>query len=83
MEPIKLTEQELKNLELIQLRRAAMKEELSEIGFHEIKVESKKVKVRQFYDETLELEKKYAEDLQVKYGRGSVDTETGTFTPFN
>ncbi len=83
MKPIKLTEQELKNLELIQLRRAAMKEELSEIGFHEIKVESKKVKVRQFYDETLELEKKYAEDLQVKYGRGSVDTETGTFTPFN
>lgn len=83
MEPIKLTEQELKNLELIQLRRAAMKEELSEIGFHEIKVETKKVKVRQFYEETLELEKKYAEDLQVKYGRGSVDTETGTFTPFN
>jgi hypothetical protein len=83
MKPIKLTEQELKNLELIQLRRAAMKEELSEIGFHEIKIESKKVKVRQFYDETMEMEKKYAEDLQVKYGRGSVDTETGTFTPFN
>jgi len=83
MKPIKLTEQELKNLEVIQLRRAAMKEELSEIGFHEIKVENKKVKVRQFYDETMELEKKYAEDLQVKYGRGSVDTETGTFTPFN
>ena len=83
MKPIKLTEQEFKNLEVIQLRRAAMKEELSEIGFHEIKVENKKVKVRQFYDETMELEKKYAEDLQVKYGRGSVDTETGTFTPFN
>ena len=83
MNTIKLTEQELKNLELIQLRRAAMKEELSEIGFHEIKVESKKVKVRQFYDETLELEKKYAEDLQSKYGRGSVDTETGTFKPFS
>ena len=83
MEPIKLTEQELKNLEVIQLRRAAMKEELSEIGFHEIKVENKKVKVRQFYEETIELEKKYADDLQAKYGRGSVDTETGTFTPFN
>ena len=83
MKPIKLTEQELKNLEVIQLRRAAMKEELSEIGFHEIKVENKKVRVRQFYDETMELEKKYAEDLQVKYGRGSVDIETGTFTPFN
>jgi len=83
MEQIKLTEQELKNLEVIQLRRTAIKEELSEIGFHEIKIENKKVKVRQFYDETLEMEKKYAEDLQVKYGRGSVDTETGTFTPFN
>ena len=83
MKPIKLTEQELKNLEVIQLRRAAMKEELSEIGFHEIKVENKKVKVRQFYEETIELEKKYADDLQAKYRRGSVDTETGTFTPFN
>ena len=83
MEQIKLTEQELKNLEVIQLRRTAIKEELSEIGFHEIKIENKKVKVRQFYDETLEMEKKYAEDLQTKYGRGSIDTETGTFTPFN
>lgn len=80
---IQLTPEELKRLEICQLRRKAVKEELSDIGFLRLKIKRKEKKLEEFDDETRQMEKDTAKDLEIKYGRGSVDIDTGTFTPFS
>jgi len=81
MSIINLTEQELNNLKALQNRKRAVKEELSEIGFLEIRVKNKKTSVEEFYNETIKLEAEVAKTLEDKYGKGSVDIMSGTFTP--
>tara|TARA_B100001094_G_C18046369_1_gene727648 strand:- start:648 stop:902 length:255 start_codon:yes stop_codon:yes gene_type:complete len=79
--PIKLRAEEVKMLEVIRLRRKAVSDELSDIGHLRLKIKRKEEKVEEFDDNTRQMEKDLAKDLEVKYGRGSIDTETGTFTP--
>jgi len=79
--PIKLRAEEVKMLEVIRLRRKAVSDELSDIGHLRLKIKRKEEKVEEFDDDTRQMEKDLAKDLEVKYGRGSIDTETGTFTP--
>lgn len=83
MKPIKLTEEELNQLNTVQARREAAKNELSDIGFLRLKIKRKEEKVETFYNETIEMERKIAKGLETKYGKGSIDIESGTFTPFN
>ena len=40
-------------------------------------------KVEEYDDETIKMQKQIAKDLEVKYGRGSIDMDSGTFTPFS
>jgi hypothetical protein len=79
--PIKLRAEEVKMLEVIRLRRKAVGDELTDIGHLRLKIKRKEEKVEEFDDDTRQMEKDLAKDLEVKYGRGSIDTETGTFTP--
>ena len=79
--PIKLTPEEVKMLEVIRLRRKAVGDELTDIGHLRLKLKRKEAKVEEFDDDTRKMEKDLAKDLEVKYCRGSIDTETGTFTP--
>ena len=80
---IQLSPEERKRLEIVQLRRKAIKEELSDIGYLRLKIKRKEKKLEEFNDATIQMEKDTAKDLEVKYGRGSVDIDTGTFTPFS
>jgi len=81
MKQIKLTEQELNDLKALRNRKRAVKEELSEIGFLEIRVKNRKTSVEEFYNQTTKLEVEVAKTLEEKYGKGSIDIESGTFTP--
>jgi len=81
MKPIKLTEEELNQLNTVQGRRQAVKNELSDIGFLRLKLKRKEDKVEDFNNETIQIEVEIAKNLEDKYGRGSVDIESGTFTP--
>ena len=82
MEPVKLTEEEINNLTIVQNRRKAVGKELSDIGFLRLKLKRKEDKVENFNNETIKMEAELAKNLEDKYGRGSVDIESGTFTPF-
>lgn len=81
MNKIKLTEQELKLIDNIKLRKQAVKQELADIGLLKISLKNRKQKVEEFYNKTNEVEAQIAKTLEEKYGKGSVDTKTGTFTP--
>ena len=78
---IKLTEQELKAIEDIKLRKKAIKEEIADIGLSKIKLKIRKEKLEEFYTKTLTNETQIAKGLEEKYGKGSVNVQSGTFTP--
>ena len=82
MSTVKLTEEEINNLTIVQNRRKAVSKELSDIGFVRLKLKRKEDKVENFNNETIKMEADLAKNLEDKYGRGSVDIESGTFTPF-
>ena len=82
MSTVKLTEEEINNLTIVQNRRKAVSKELSDIGFLRLKLKRKEDKVENFNNETIKMEAELAKNLEDKYGRGSVDIESGTFTPF-
>jgi hypothetical protein len=81
MSAIKLTEQELKAIEDIKLRKKAIKEEIADIGLSKIKLKIRKEKLEEFYTKTLTNETQIAKGLEEKYGKGSVNIQSGTFTP--
>lgn len=81
MKKVKLTEQELKLIDNIKLRKQAVKQELADIGLLEINLKNRKEKVENFYSKTIEVETQVAKTLEEKYGKGSVDIQSGTFTP--
>ena len=81
MSAIKLTEQELKAIEDIKLRKKAIKEEIADIGLSKIKLKIRKEKLEEFYTKTLTNETQIAKGLEEKYGKGSVNVQSGTFTP--
>ena len=78
---IKLTEQELKAIEDIKLRKKAIKEEIADIGLSKINLKIRKEKLEEFYTKTLSNETQIAKGLEEKYGKGSVNVQSGTFTP--
>jgi hypothetical protein len=82
MSTVKLTEEEINNLTIVQNRRKAVSKELSDIGFLRLKLKRKEDKAEDFNNKTIEMEAELAKNLEDKYGRGSVDIESGTFTPF-
>lgn len=79
----KLKPEELKQLEAVQTRRKATRDAFAEIGLLRLKLKRREKKVEEFDDETIEMQKQIAKDLEVKYGRGSIDMDSGTFTPFS
>ena len=81
MSAIKLTEQELKAIEDIKLRKKAIKEEIADIGLSKIKLKIRKEKLEEFYTKTLTNETQIAKGLEETYGKGSVNIQSGTFTP--
>ena len=81
MNTIKLTEQELKAIESIKDRKQAIKKEIADIGIHKMNLKIRQDKLDDFYSATLELETQIAKGLEDKYGKGSIDVKTGTFTP--
>ncbi len=78
---MKLTQEELKSIKSLQKRQLATKEELGEIGLIQLNLQTRQNQVEAFYTQTLDLEKQIAADIQEKYGKGSIDIETGEFTP--
>jgi len=77
---IKLTEQEISTLRNISDKFTAMKAEFGNIYLQEINLKERKERIELFYKELQQAEQNIAKELQDKYGKGTVNTETGEFT---
>lgn len=80
---IKLTEEELQGINDLQQRGLILKEELAALGQAKLNIKLRQIQVEKYFSVNIDLEKTIAKELEEKYGKGNVNLETGTFTPFS
>lgn len=75
----KLSQKELESIKEVQQRGQAYQNELGRLEALRLDVESKKQEAIEFNQETIKLEKQLIDQLEQKYGTGSIDLESGEF----
>ena len=78
---IKFTEQELIELKELQSEYQKVIYNLGQIQIEKRILESKEKEINSIYDSLNQKEKVLIDNLNQKYGAGSLDLESGTFTP--
>jgi len=78
---IKFTEQELIELKELQSEYQKVIYNLGQIQIEKRILESKEKEINSIYDSLNQKEKVLIDALNQKYGAGSLDLESGTFTP--
>ena len=81
MENIKLTEEEIKQIQELQQSQAALVQELGQISLSEINLGIRKDQAEDFLNELRVKEEEIGKSLNEKYGNGSIDLSTGEFIP--
>jgi predicted FMN-binding regulatory protein PaiB len=79
--PTSFSEEELNELKELKLNISELNAQFGQLTINKIKLEEQEIILKK---QLVELEKKeslIAKNLTTKYGKGSIDLETGTFTP--
>ena len=79
MENQKLTQEELQQLTDLQSKNSALVAELGEIEVIRMNLDARRASAEQFLAELREEETKIGNDLNEKYGNGSINITTGEF----
>ncbi|MDA7492403.1 hypothetical protein N8445_00390 [bacterium] len=77
----KLTQEELDKLQELSNKNNALVQELGTISLAEINLDDRKAKAEEFLAELRESEKGLVQELEDKYGIGSIDLKEGEFIP--
>ena len=78
---IKFTEEELKSLQGLQGTYQQITLAMGQISLSKIQLENREQSVLNTLGEVREKENELAKELTEKYGKGSLNIETGEFTP--
>jgi len=81
MENQKLTQEELTTLQELQQNGRIVIEELGQIEVAKFSLEQRRTKAEQFLQDVQKQEQEFVQNITNKYGIGSVNPETGEFTP--
>lgn len=81
MDTKKLTSEELETLKEFQQKNAAVVNELGNLEVAKLQMETRRQEILDFYNELKEDEVKFSKKFSAKYGAGSINIETGEFTP--
>jgi hypothetical protein len=81
METKQLSQQELQQVKTIQQNNQAITIEFGEIELAKIDLEDRIQNAKTFLKDIKEEEKTLSQFLEQKYGKGSLNIETGQFTP--
>jgi hypothetical protein len=82
-ETINLDRQELEKIKYLKERQLAVRNSITRMGMSQLRLKIEKDEMEVFHKENITLEKTIGQDLMKKYGNGSIDIETGTFTRYN
>jgi hypothetical protein len=77
----KFTEEELKSLQTLQQKIQQSTFQFGQLYLSKIKLEEQEKTLKDYVYSLEQEEVKLAETLNAKYGKGSIDTLTGEFTP--
>lgn len=81
MDNKKLTAEELETLKEFQQKNNAVVSELGNLEVAKLQMETRRQEILDFYNELKEDEVKFGKKFSAKYGAGSINIETGEFTP--
>lgn len=81
MENKKLTEEEMQKLKDFQLKQTNLLKELGQIGLAKLNLKTRQKNAKAFFINVKQEESTFLNELQHKYGIGSIDTIKGEFIP--
>jgi len=76
-----IEKEELEKLKLAQQNKMLVVEELGKISIAELELKDRKKRAEKFLFQLKEQEISLAKNLELKYGKGTVDFASGKFTP--
>tara|TARA_B100001115_G_C15845026_1_gene425243 strand:+ start:2944 stop:3198 length:255 start_codon:yes stop_codon:yes gene_type:complete len=77
----KLTEEEVKQIKVVQDNRQKVINELGQIKLAELNLEKRLESAETTLDQLQQQENELAKYMETKYGNGVIDIDTGEFTP--
>ena len=83
METNKLSQQQLQQLKSIQQKNQAVAQELGQIEILKLQLKKRQQTAQQYFEDLLQEQQTIAQELENTFGKGSVNIETGEFTPLN
>lgn len=83
METNKLSQQQLQQIKNIQQKNQSVVQELGQIEILKLQLKKRQQTAQQYLEDLLEEQQAVAQEIEDTFGKGSIDTETGEFTPLN
>jgi len=80
-EEVKFTEEELKQVQNIQRSYMAVQTQFGQLKMSQIKLDEQEVDLEEALKSIQSEEKKFLDGITDKYGQGTLNPETGEFTP--
>tara|TARA_Y100000816_G_C25775449_1_gene406873 strand:+ start:221 stop:484 length:264 start_codon:yes stop_codon:yes gene_type:complete len=80
-EEVKFTEEELKNVQDIQKSYVNVQNQFGQLKMAQIKLDEQEVELEEALKQIQTEEKKFLDGITSKYGQGTLNPETGVFTP--
>ena len=80
-EEVKFTEEEMSQVQGIQQNYANVQNQFGQLKMAQIRLDEQEIDLENSLKSIQEEEKKFLEGITEKYGEGSLNSETGVFTP--
>ena len=80
-EEVKFNEEELKQVQSIQRSYASVQNQFGQVKMTQVRLDEQEVELEETLKSIQDEEKKFLEGITEKYGQGSLNPETGVFTP--
>ena len=78
---VKFTEEELTQVQNIQKSYATVQNQFGQLKMAQIRLDEQEVELEEALKSIQDEEKKFLDGITKKYGQGSLNPETGVFTP--
>lgn len=82
MENKQLEQEEVEKLKELSQKGKNLRDEIASIGIAQLNLDKRQENVENFFDQLRKEENAFFKQLEDKYGRGTIDPEAGTFTPY-
>ena len=80
-EEVKFTEEELKQVQNIQASYQNIQNQFGQLKLAQIRLDNQEIDLENSLKQIQEEEQKFLDGITKKYGQGSLNPETGVFTP--